>query len=90
MKDMKWALVQYFVGKSSFKRAGLDSVRSDYNWKIPKTLYDDSRLELPGSNFDANVELKRILCRAWMEQPDAREKIVKWVISDWGGIRSNK
>ena len=84
------ALTLYFRGESAFAQLGLPAVEADYKWRIPTTLYDGSTPDYPGTNFKANVALKKDLSRRWAQEPKNRERIAKWIISDWGGIRGNK
>lgn len=89
MSDTSIALKEYFSGTPPFKGFGLNAVKFDYSWNLPKTLFDGVPLNIPGSSFEANVKLKLLLNNKWHSEPDVRKQIVEWIISDWGGIRGN-
>ena len=89
MNNTHIAMKEYFTGNLPFKDFGLNAAKFDYSWNIPKTLFDEEPLNIPGSSFEANVKLKLLLNNKWHSEPDVRKKIVEWIISDWGGIRSN-
>ena len=84
------SLKQYFAGEGQFADLGVAAVEKDYSWNIPEKLFDGSSINYPGSNFEANVALKKDLSRRWANEPGDREKITKWIISNWGGIHGNK
>lgn len=84
------SLLNYFNGVAPFKGFGLEVVRSSYNWQLPKTSFKNEQMNFGGTNFEANIKLKLFLNKCWHEDAGTRKKIVKWIISDWGGIRGNK
>jgi hypothetical protein len=84
------ALRTYFKGEQQFGDLGVASLETYYNWKIPNVLFDGSPNVYSGSNFEANVALKKDLSKRWQKEPHIREMITKWVILDWGGIRGNR
>jgi hypothetical protein len=84
------ALKTYFEGEQPFSDLGVASLEAYYNWKIPSVLFDGCLNHYSGSNFEANVALKKDLSQRWKNEPYSREEITKWVISDWGGIRGNR
>ena len=90
MADTQLALTKYFQGIEPFNGLGLEKVRSSYKWTLPKTSFDGEQVVSSGTNFEANVSLKLSLNKTWHEEEASRKKIVRWIISDWGGIRSNK
>lgn len=90
MTNTLTALEKYFRGIAPFKDFGLESVRSNYKWKLPKSSFDGKPLDIDGTNFEANIKLKFFLNKIWHSEPHSRQAIVKWIISDWGGIRGNK
>ena len=90
MADTQLALTKYFQGTEPFNGLGLEEVRSSYKWKLPKTSFNGEQVITSGTNFEENVRLKLFLNKIWNEEEWSRRKIVRWIISDWGGIRSNK
>ncbi len=90
MADTQLALTKYFQGTEPFNGLGLEEVRSSYKWKLPKTSFNGEQVVTSGTNFEENVRLKLFLNKIWNEEEWSRRKIVGWIISDWGGIRSNK
>ena len=83
-------LKTYFKGEQQFVDLGIGSLEKYYTWKIPSALFDGSSNVYSGSNFEANVALKKDLSKRWQEEPHIREEITKWIISEWGGIRGNR
>lgn len=90
MADTELALTKYFQGTEPFNGLGLEEVRSSYKWKLPKTSFNGEQVVTSGTNFEENVRLKLFLNKIWNEEEWSRRKIVGWIISDWGGIRSNR
>ena len=90
MMNIENALLNYFNGDAPFNGFGIEVVRSSYKWQVPKTSFNNEQMDFGGTNFEANVQLKLFLNRCWHEDAGTQKKIVKWIISDWGGIRGNK
>ncbi len=87
--NLECSLIKYFSGAEVFDGLGIRNLGQTYQWRLPPSSsnFIESREGL--SNYDANVLLKSALSNIWRSNPDRRREITQWVISDWGGIRSN-
>ena len=70
----------------------LDSKENWYSWKInEERLSQKTGIALKNASlFEKNIELKESL-RHRLERcdPDLREKLIRYYVADWGGVRSN-
>jgi hypothetical protein len=67
----------------------LDKTNDWYNWKFNETIIP-FKVNLPrGNHYLRNIALKEELHKIWKSGPDTeeKEKLVKYYIKDWGGIR---
>jgi len=76
---------EYWKGTGAFEGFGLDQLQHRYRW--PKNN--------PSNNYEDTVRLKKDLSIQWKSaldknDSDAKIRITKAVISDWGGIKGNK
>ena len=70
----------------------LDSKENWYSWKInEERLSQKTGIILKtASLFEKNIELKESLRhRLEGSDPDLREKLIRYYVADWGGVRSN-
>lgn len=74
---------------SQFFDREVPRLSSTYNWKIPEI---EGFLRSGHSDYLSNIELKKFLRGLWEKSTSHNEKlkIARIIISDWGGVRSNK
>ena len=90
MMKTKIALSKYFQGIVPFNNLGLEAAKSDYKWKLPETSFNEKPLDCNGTNFEATVKLKLMLHEEWKSNPNSRKDIANWIVSKWGGIKTNR
>lgn len=83
-----YALCRFFEGTDEFSLFGLDKLPLQYIWPKKGDFPSLPYLELLGSNFEKNIQLKSIFRSLW-DKHDHLE-LAKWIVSDWGGIKGNK
>lgn len=82
--------IAFFRGDSIFSDGGLDRLPLIYTWSISNVDKIGISLSSDQSNYSQNVELKLELSKLWKTgDAEKRAAIIKWVISDWGGIYGN-
>lgn len=90
-EDLIQAVSSFLNSKGCFHGLGVDSLDQNYNWTLADTEALGFKLPEAKSNFELNILLKKELTTLWRKGGDLeRKQIVKWIISDWGGIRGNK
>lgn len=63
-------------------------LKQEYTWKIPVL---DGFSSAPLSGYEANVELKKYLNKAWQSASiNRKHELARFVVAEWGGVRSNK
>jgi hypothetical protein len=61
-----------------------------YDWEINEAKVPVGVVLKDGSPYERNVQLKRQLNQKWKHgNSEERREIIKYYISDWGGIRTN-
>lgn len=92
MEDIKNTLRSFFLGEDEFYGFGIEELKRDYHWKISESI----RTAFPGlpegDGYEANVALKKDMSRRWGEakSPQERERLTRFIVADWGGIKGNK
>ena len=90
MIETEKALSKYFQGIAPFDGLGLEAAKSDYKWKLPEISFNGKPLDCDGTNFEATVKLKLMLNEEWNSNPHSRKYIANWIVSKWGGIKTNR
>jgi hypothetical protein len=80
--------VSFFCGQE-LEGFGFDHLTESYKWSMPKTANTFLGLQPTSGDYNATVALKERLHEMWIQGPEERLAIAKWVISDWGGVRRN-
>lgn len=66
----------------------LDRLADSYQWKIP---FIAKFTQVGEHSYQANLMLKHFLHEQWQAaDADQRLQLAKVIVSDWGGVRSNK
>ncbi len=87
--DAVHALCQFATGKGRFTDLGVIALEHTYDWPLPRSVASLVG-ELEGStNFARTLDLKEKLNVLWHNEPERRQDIAKWIVSDWGGVRAN-
>lgn len=85
-------LLCYFSGEGPFNGLGLPSLSRNYVWpkkgQFPKYSHLGRVVDEDGTNYEKNIALKKHSQQIWAEGD--KQAIASWVVSDWGGIRTNK
>ena len=79
---------QYFQGQGVFEGMGLDNLPTQYVWPQKGTFPELDGIEFSGSNYQKNLQLKSGFRRQW--DSGDRLALANWIISDWGGIKTNQ
>ena len=80
--------VSFFSGEE-LDGFGFEHLTERYKWSMPKTANIFLGQLQTGGDYNATVALKDRLHEMWVQRPEQRLAIAKWVISDWGGVRRN-
>lgn len=85
-------LLSYFRGEGTFAGLGLPSLSKNYVWPkkgiFPNYSHLGNFTEVDGSNYEKNIALKTHSHKIWADGD--KYEIANWVVSNWGGIRTNK
>ena len=78
---------RFFRGEGLFEGLSLSNLPCQYTWpkrgEFPRLL----NLDLRGTNFEKNIQLKRHFGGLWAREDHL--ELARWIISDWGGIKTN-
>lgn len=85
------SLSRFALGLNEFQGFGIERLSETYDWPVPEVeVREKFGLTLPGSSaFEKTLQMKHGLFNLWRDQPNLRFDLCKWIIRDWGGIRSN-
>jgi len=82
----------YWKGRGIFKELGLEGLPERYIWPFSS----NTKKYLKGGEIhELTIELKKELCSQWKKAVESNNQdklveITKYIVQDWGGIKSNK
>ena len=86
------SLLCYFSGEGPFTGLGLPNLSRNYVWpkkgEFPCYSHLGGLTNEGGTNYEKNIALKTHSPKIWADGD--KQEIANWVVSTWGGIRTNK